>query len=48
MAQLTAEQRRALCAEFMRRNTDPISSLKPDLRLVFDALDAFFDANAVA
>lgn len=48
MAQLTAEQRRALWADYMRQNDDPIGVTKPDLRAAGDALDAFFDANMIA
>lgn len=46
MAVLGETSRRELWAEFMRRNDEPTSITKQELRAAVDALDAFFDSNA--
>jgi hypothetical protein len=48
MAVLADALRRALWAEFMQVNRDPVTITKADLRAAVDAIDAWLDANATA
>jgi hypothetical protein len=48
MAVLSNEQRRAVWAEWMRVNDQPVSITKAELRAAFDALDSFLETNAAA
>lgn len=48
MAVLSDVDRIDIWADWMRRNSDPVSILKADLRAAVDAIDAWVDANAAA
>lgn len=48
MAVLSDALRRALWAEFMQLNREPIGITKADLRAAVDAIDTWVDSNASA
>lgn len=48
MAVLTDQSRVALWAEFMQRNSEPISITKQDLRAVVNAMDDWINTNAAS
>ena len=48
MPLLTDDQRKALWADYMARNTEPVAILKADLRAAVNAVDAWLEANASA